>query len=70
MLESQPQAPKGDATTGEDLTIRPGDSATEREQVGATEEQYVPVGGPRSGDQRQGGTQDEGVNPDDEITPG
>lgn len=57
-----------EAVTSEDLTVRP--ESTETESSGAREEQFVPVGGPRSGDEDQGGTQDSGINPDEEITPG
>ena len=56
-----------DATTGEDLTIRPDTASTDG---GATEEDFVPVGGPRSGDADQGGTEDTGIHPNEEITPG
>lgn len=52
--------------TADDVTIHP-DS---HEQIGATEDQYTPVGGPRSGTEREGGTEDSEIIPEDEITPG
>lgn len=57
-----------EAVTNDDLTVHP--EATEGQSQGAREEQYIPVGGPRSGGEEQGGTQDSGINPDEEITPG
>ncbi len=57
-----------EAVTSDDLTVHP--EATEGESQGAREEQYIPVGGPRSGDADQGGTDESGINPEEEITPG
>ena len=57
-----------ESVTNDDLTVHP--DATHGETHGAVEEQYIPVGGPRSGDEEQGGTEDSGINPDEEITPG
>ena len=64
--------------TGEDLTVRPKTSA--QESIGAShpegaadsptdvsETQVVPVGGPRSGGEEEGGTQDDGIDPAEEI---
>ncbi|MBP8250996.1 MAG: hypothetical protein KAX40_01440 [Herpetosiphon sp.] len=53
--------------TGEDNTIRPD---TPTESHGATEDQVVHVSGPASGDKHEGGTQDSGINPQDELSPG
>ena len=53
--------------TADDTTVRPDGSP---EHTGATEEQYLPVGGPRSGTENEGGTEDAGIIPEDEITPG
>lgn len=54
-------------TTGEDNTIRP-------DQVdnvhGATEEQYVPVEGPKSDPDASDGADELGIEPTEEITPG
>jgi hypothetical protein len=55
------------AVTGEDMTVRPDTASSDN---GAREEDFLPVGGPRSGDEDEGGTQDAGINPDEEITPG
>ena len=57
-----------EAVTNDDLTVRP--NATNGESHGAREEEFVPVGGPRSGGEEEGGTEDSGINPEEEITPG
>lgn len=59
---------RSDQPTGEDLTVRP--DAVGPQSQGATEDEFVPVGGPRSGDAEVGGTEDVGIEPEDEITPG
>ncbi len=59
---------RGDRATNDDLTKHPEGGNSHGE--GATEDEFVPVGGPRSGDREEGGTEDAGVDPRDEITPG
>jgi hypothetical protein len=64
--------------THEDLTIRPRPETAERMGaehpegsseiiLSAEETQFVAVGGPRSGTEAVGGTQDAGIHPDEEI---
>ena len=53
--------------TADDATIHPKDK---QPPIGATEDQVVPVGGPRSGGTDEGGTEDQGIEPTEEITPG
>ena len=56
-------------TTGEDNTIRP-DSGSVDDTHGATEEQFVPVEGPKSDPDASEGADELGIEPAEEITPG
>ncbi|WP_110513364.1 hypothetical protein [Herpetosiphon llansteffanensis] len=55
--------------TGEDNTIRPDENDVDSTH-GATEDKYVPVDGPMSDPNSSDGTDDLGIEPADEITPG
>jgi hypothetical protein len=57
-----------ESVTSDDLTVHP--DAAQGEGEGASEEKFLPVGGPRSGDAEQGGTDESGISPEEEITPG
>ena len=59
--------PKQPGKTAEENTVH--QDHRETSEIGATEDEFVPVGGPRSGS-GDDGTEDEGIEPEDEITPG
>ncbi|HYF61959.1 MAG TPA: hypothetical protein VD886_04045 [Herpetosiphonaceae bacterium] len=76
-MEPKPQS-TDQPITHEDLTIRPRPETAERLGaehpegsneiiLSAEETQFVAVGGPRSGTEAEGGTQDAGIHPDEEI---